>query len=73
MKISKFKNENFRDIFHFFQTSIQNGNSFFFSFFSISYGHFFFKILKKSIQISKMFFSKILISNFPYDINEFFS
>jgi hypothetical protein len=34
----------------------------------------FFKIQKQknSIQISKIFFSKFFISNFPYDINEFF-
>jgi hypothetical protein len=47
MKISKFKNENFRDIFHFFQTSIQNGNSFFFFIFFHFLWTFFFQNFKK--------------------------
>jgi hypothetical protein len=80
-QISKMKNFKFKknEKFQFFRfkflwhiSNFQISKSFF------NFFHFlwpFFKIQKRkfSIQISKMFFPKFFISNFPYDINEFFS
>jgi hypothetical protein len=65
MKNFSFFISNFRDIFQNFQISIQISKSIFFNFL---WPIFFFKI-----QISKMIFSIFFISDFPYDINKFFS